>query len=92
MTSDMGSLRTILLVAMSALAFCGLTACASDEDTQLNPQPLPPQSGEPARDPETPDGDQAGKGKGGVDAAPPGADAGRSDAGERACGTDAGRD
>ena len=37
----MTSLRKLLLVTASALALCGLQACASESD--LNPQPLPPE-------------------------------------------------
>jgi hypothetical protein len=37
----MTSFRKLLLVTASALALCGVQACASESD--LNPQPLPPE-------------------------------------------------
>ena len=44
----MGSFRKLLIVGVGVVALRGLQACASD--TELNPQPLPPQ-GEPTRSP-----------------------------------------
>ncbi len=45
----MTSVRKLLLVALGVFALHGLQACASE--TELNPQPLPPQGGEPVRAP-----------------------------------------
>jgi hypothetical protein len=40
----MGSFRKLLLVGVGVLALHGVQACANE--TELNPQPLPPQGGE----------------------------------------------
>jgi hypothetical protein len=45
----MTPIRKLLLVTVGVLAFHGVQACASE--TELNPQPLPPTTGEPARSP-----------------------------------------
>jgi hypothetical protein len=53
----MRSLRKLLLVGVGVLALHGLQACASESD--LNPQPLPPQGGEETPNP-TPPVDKTG--------------------------------
>jgi hypothetical protein len=77
----MSPIRKLLLVAVGVLALYGLEACTSE--TELNPQPLPPQggtSGEPARDPngKASDGTPTG---GGTGTTPPPIPATPSDAG-----------
>jgi len=81
----MTSFRKLLLVAVSAAALCAIEACSSG--TELNPQPLPPESNGP-----TPPTDDQGKGSssGSAGTNPPGsADASAggsgdaSDAGEQ---------
>lgn len=56
----MTSFRKLLLVTASALALCGVQACASESD--LNPQPLPP---EDPRDNGKGGGDTTGAGSSG---------------------------
>lgn len=70
----MTSFRKLLLVTAGALALCGLQACASESD--LNPQPLPP---EDPRDNGKEGSDSTGS-SGSSGAAPTGpADAGAAD-------------
>jgi len=76
----MTSLRKLLLVTASALALCGLQACASESD--LNPQPLPP---EDPRDNGKEGSDTVGGGSSGSSGAAP---TGAADAG--ADGSDGG--
>lgn len=78
----MTSLRKLLLVTASALALCGLQACASESD--LNPQPLPP---EDPRDNGKEGSDTVGGGSSGSSGAAP---TGAADAG--ADGSDGGGD
>ncbi len=49
----MSPFRKLLLVGVSALALAGVQACSTE--TELNPQPLPPQGGENTGNPQTPD-------------------------------------
>lgn len=76
----------MLLVGVGAVALHGVQACTSD--TELNPQPLPPQGGEAARDPSSREGD---KGNASAGASPPAEASGASSDGGDG-GTDAGRD
>jgi hypothetical protein len=66
----MSPLRKLLLVGVGVVALHGVQACASE--TELNPQPLPPQggaeTGQPARDPNGKASDGTG---GGSSPAPP---------------------
>jgi len=66
----MTSFRKLLLVTASALALCGLQACASESD--LNPQPLPPEN---PRD----NGKEGSDSTGGSSGTAPAADAGAAD-------------
>jgi hypothetical protein len=45
----MTRIRKLLLVTVGVLALHGVQACS--QETELNPQPLPPQGGEPVRAP-----------------------------------------
>jgi hypothetical protein len=45
----MSPLRKLLLAGLGVAALHGVQACASD--TELNPQPLPPETGDPQRTP-----------------------------------------
>ncbi|MDB4933945.1 MAG: hypothetical protein JWP87_917 [Labilithrix sp.] len=73
----MSSLRKILLVTLGAIALQGLQACSTE--TELNPQPLPPQGGEPTRSPSGAGDDEkasdpdnsAGGSSGGTSGTPP---------------------
>jgi hypothetical protein len=74
----MTSFRKLLLVTASAIALCGVQACASESD--LNPQPLPP---EDPRDNGKGGGDTTGtgsSGSSGADAPPLALDAATTDA------------
>lgn len=82
----MSPIRKLLLVGVGVVALQGLQACASE--TELNPQPLPPQGGaETGQPPQTP-GDKAsdGTGSSGTGGTPPAAVDGGAD------GADGGRD
>jgi hypothetical protein len=61
----MGSFRKLLLVGVGVLALHGLQACAND--TELNPQPLPPQGGASLGDPSQTPSDPNKNGGGGGD-------------------------
>lgn len=68
----MSPIRKLLFVSVGILALHGVQACASE--TELNPQPLPPQGGEstnPAPDPKDVTGSSSGSSGGGVPAASP---------------------
>ena len=67
----MTSFRKLLLVTASALALCGVQACASESD--LNPQPLPPEDSENGKGGTTGGGSS---GSSGANAPPDAADAG----------------
>jgi len=86
----MSPIRKMLFVGVGVLALHGLQACASE--TELNPQPLPPQSGggdPPPPDPAEKTGDMTGvggssgtSGSSGNPAAPDDAGADGGDAGD----------
>lgn len=87
----MGPFRKLLLVGVGVLALHGVQACAANE-TELNPQPLPPQGGEgTGAPPQTPA--DPNKNAGGADTtgatppAPAAADAG-TEGGDAADGGD----
>lgn len=64
----MGPFRKLLLVGVGVLALHGVQACSNDE-TSLNPQPLPPEgqgTNDPTQSPPA-DGKNAGGGSGGGD-------------------------
>ena len=85
----MGPFRKLLIVGVGVIALHGLQACASD--TELNPQPLPPQ-GEPSRAPESDDGKNGSSGDlGGGTATDPGSSGGPP-ASVGDAGADSGRD
>jgi hypothetical protein len=79
----MSPFRKLLLVGVGALALHGVVACSTQ--TELNPQPLPPQGGESTGDPTQSPGDKNGgdTSGGGTGAQPPpsAADAGAMDSG-----------
>jgi hypothetical protein len=59
----MSPIRKLLLVGVGVIALHGLQACASE--TELNPQPLPPQGGAETGEPAQTPGDKASDGSGG---------------------------
>lgn len=86
----MGPFRKLLLVAVGVAALHGLQACASD--TELNPQPLPPQGGgETTRSPEE-DGKNSDPGSGFGGETPAPADTSNDGGAEGGDASDAGAD
>ena len=90
----MGPFRKLLLVGVGVIALYGLQACANDE---LNPQPLPPQTGgegtsggtqEPSDPNKSASGGDTTNGAGGTPPAPQAADAGADGGGDAADGGD----
>jgi hypothetical protein len=80
--------RKLLLVGVSALALAGVQACSTE--TELNPQPLPPQGGESTGEPQTPNknsGDDT-TGAGGASAPPAAASDAGTEGGDAADGGD----
>jgi hypothetical protein len=76
--------RKLLLVTLSAAALGAIEACSSG--TELNPQPLPPESNEPTQGPGENDGKGAGS-SGSMGTPPPSAaDASVGDSGDAADG------
>ena len=88
----MSPFRKLLFVGVGVLALHGVQACSTE--TELNPQPLPPQGGEGSGDPtQAPDpaknsgSDTSGGGTGGAASPPAAADAG-TEGGDAADGGD----
>jgi hypothetical protein len=76
----MGPFRKLLLVGVGVLALYGVQACAND--TELNPQPLPPQGGASLGDPtQAPDPNKSGGGGSDTTGSTPAPPAAASDAG-----------
>jgi hypothetical protein len=89
----MGPFRKLLLVGVGVLALYGLEACAND--TELNPQPLPPQGGaslgDPTQTPSDPNKNGGGTdttGSGGTPAPPAAAPDAGTEGGDAADGGD----
>ena len=91
----MGPFRKLLLVGVGVLALHGVQACSNE--TELNPQPLPPRGGEntsggttqePPADPSKASGGADNTGAGGTPAPPAAGDAGTEGGGDAADGGD----
>lgn len=90
----MGPFRKLLLVGVGVLALHGVQACSNE--TELNPQPLPPQGGaglgDPTQAPSDPNKNAGGgadtTGTGGTPAPPPSATDGGTEGGDAADGGD----
>ena len=69
----MGPFRKLLLVGVGVLALHGVQACSNE--TELNPQPLPPQGGEglgdPTQSPSDPNKNAGGADTSGTGGMPP---------------------
>ena len=65
----MGPFRKLLLVGVGVFALHSVQACTTE--TELNPQPLPPETGEPPRSPQDSANDGKSSGTTGGGATPP---------------------